>query len=88
MSESGARTSLAVLWLRFNASNAEGLGSIASEETRCHMPQLRVPMPQLKVPYAATRGSCMPQQKILRATTKTQHSQINKNNGVSLVAQW
>jgi len=45
-------------------------------------------MPQLKVPHAVTTGSCMPQLKILRATTKTQHSQRNKNNGASLVAQW
>ena len=84
----GVRTSLVLPWLRFNTPNAEVLGSIPGEETRCHMLQLRVPMPQLKLPHTVTRGSCIPQLKILHATIKTQNSQTNKNNGASLVAQW
>ena len=35
------RTSLVVLWLRLFTSNAGGLGSIPSQGTRFHMPQLR-----------------------------------------------
>ena len=56
-------TSLVVQWLRLHAPNAGGLGSIPGQGTRSYMPQLRVRMPQLK---------------ILHATTKTQHSPINK----------
>ena len=52
-----------VQWLRLHAPNAGGPGSIPGQGTKSHMLQLRVRMPQLKVP---------------RATTKTQHSQINK----------
>ena len=50
-------TSLVVQWLRLNAPNIEGPGSIPGQGTR----------------------SCWPQLKLLCATSKTQHSQINKH---------
>ena len=37
-----------VQWLRLCAPNAEGRGLIPGQETRSHMPQLRVCMLQLK----------------------------------------
>ena len=52
-----------VQWLRLQAPNAEGQGSIPGWGTRSHMPQLRVRVLQLKIPHA---------------TTKTRCSQINK----------
>ena len=57
------RTSLVIHWIRLHAPNAVGLGSSPGQGTRSHMPQLRVYMSQLK---------------ILKTTTKTQCSQINK----------
>ena len=51
-------------WLRLFAPNAGGLGLSPGQGTRSHMWQLRVHMLQLN---------------LLRATNKTQHSQINKN---------
>ena len=51
-----------VQWLRFHAPNAGGLGLIPGQGTRSRMPQLRAHMPQLKILYA---------------TTKIWHSQIN-----------
>ena len=57
-------TSLVVQWLRLHAPNAGRPGSIPGQGTRSHMLQLRV---------------CVPQIKMLRATAKTWHSQINKN---------
>ena len=65
------RTSQVVQWLRLHAPNAAGLGLIPGQGTRSCMLQLRVHMPQLKIPNATTK-------KILHATTKTWHSQINK----------
>ena len=58
----GIGTSLVAQWLGRHAPNAGGLGSIPGQGTRSLMLQLRVCMPELKIP---------------RATTKTQHSQIN-----------
>ena len=55
--------SLVVQWPRLCIPNAGGLGWIPGQGTRSHMLQLR---------------DCMVQQKVLHATTKTQHSQINK----------
>ena len=56
-------------------------GSIPSQGTRSHMPQLRVLIPKLKLPHAAIKRSFMAQQrlKILSAATinKTEYSQIN-----------
>ena len=40
-------TSLVVQWLRLHTPNAGGQGSIPSEGTRSHMPQLNMRMPQL-----------------------------------------
>ena len=57
------RMSLLVEWLRFWAPNAGDLSLIPGQGTRSHMSQLRVHILQ---------------GKILCATTKTQHSQINK----------
>ena len=56
------KASLVVQLLRLLTPNARDLGSIPSQGTRSHMVQPRVHMPQLK---------------ILSATTKTWHSQIN-----------
>ena len=36
-------TFLAVQWLKLHAPNTGGLGSIPGQETRSHMPQVRVP---------------------------------------------
>ena len=55
--------SLVVQWLRFWAPNAGDLSSIPGQGTRSHKPQRRVHMLQ---------------RKILCATTKTRHGQINK----------
>ena len=52
-----------VQWLRLNAPNAGGLGSVPGQGNRSTKMQLRVHKPQLKILYA---------------TTKTQSSQINK----------
>ena len=62
-------TSLVVQWLILGGPNAGGPGSIPSQGTRSHMPQLRSCMPQLKIPHAAI--------KIPHATIKTLRSQIN-----------
>ena len=48
-------TSLTVEWLRLQASNGRGSGSIPGQGTRFHMPQLRAHMSQLKIPRAATK---------------------------------
>ena len=41
-------TSLVVQWLGLSAPNAEGPGSVPGQETRSHMPQLRLCMLQLR----------------------------------------
>ena len=58
-------TFLVVQWLRLYAPNAGGPGSIPGQETRSHMPQLKIMQAAAKMedPWAAT---------------KTQHSQISK----------
>ena len=56
-------TSLVVQWLRLHTCNAGGLGSNPGQGTRSVMMQLSVHMLQLEISHA---------------TTKTQHSQINK----------
>ena len=48
-------TSLVVQWLRLQASNAGGLGLIPGQESRYHMPQLRVHMPKLKSLHASVK---------------------------------
>ena len=47
-----------VQWLRLQAPNAGGLGSIPGQGTRSGMPRLRVHMLQLKIPHAATKTPC------------------------------
>ena len=54
-----------VQWLRLGAPHAGGMGSIPGQGTRSHMLQLRVRMLQGRL-------------KILCATAKTSHGQINK----------
>ena len=56
-------TSLVAQWLGLRVPYAGGLGLITGQRARSHMWQLRV---------------CMLQLKILNATTKIQHSQINE----------
>ena len=51
-------TSLVIQWLRLQAANAGGLGSIPGQGARSHIPQLRVQMPQLKIPCATTKTLC------------------------------
>ena len=75
--EGSPGSSLVVQWLRFHTPNAGGWGSILGQGTRSNMPQLRSCMLRLKIPHASTERSHVPQLKILRASTKTQHSQIN-----------
>ena len=60
--ENESGTSLVVRGLRLYTLIAGDLCSIPNQGTRSHMLQLR---------------ACMPQVKILSATTKTQHGQIN-----------
>ena len=74
-------TPLVNQWLRTCSSNAGGPSSIPGQGTRSHMPQLRVDMTQLKLLHALTERSHMTQlkAKILCATTKTWHRQINNN---------
>ena len=48
-------TSLVVWWLRLRAPSAGGLGSIPSQGTIYHIPQLRVHKPQLRIPHGATK---------------------------------
>ena len=48
-------TSLVAEWLRLQASNGRGSGSIPGKGTRYHITQLSVHMPQLKTLPAATR---------------------------------
>ena len=50
-----AGTFLLVQWLRYHTPNAEGLGSIPGQGTRSHIPQLTVCIPQLKILYATTK---------------------------------
>ena len=47
--------SLVVQWLRLCVPSAEGLSSDPRQETRSHMPQLRVHTLQLKTPHATTK---------------------------------
>ena len=68
----GPETSLVVQWLRLQAPNSGVLGSIPGQRTRTHMEQLRVHTLQLKI----LRAMQQQRLKILRATTKTQRSQI------------
>ena len=76
-------TSLAVQGLRLCTPNTGGPGPIPGGKTRSHMLQLRVHMPHLKILHAAMN------MEDSDAATKTQWSQINKNNrGDSLVVQW
>ena len=56
-------TSLVVQWLAPH--------SYCGQETRSHVPQLRVDMLQLKIPHAATKI------KDATSTAKTWHSQIH-----------
>ena len=61
-----AGTSLVVQWVRLRTPNAGGLGSIPGQGTRSHMHAAT------KSLHAATKHAAM---KILRASTKTGHSQ-------------
>lgn len=63
-------TSLMVQWLRIHAPNARRPGSIPSQGTRSHMPQLRIHVLPLNILNATIR------MKVLCAATKTSHSQI------------
>ena len=80
-------TSLVVQWLRLCALNAEGPGSILSQGTRSHMPQLSLHATTKSLHAATKEFFCMPQlkrscmlrwrSKISSATTKTWSNQIN-----------
>ena len=49
--------SLVVQWLRLQAPNAGGPGSIPEHGTRSYMPQVRVTMPQIKILHTAAKTS-------------------------------
>ena len=49
-------SSMVVQWLRLCTLNTGGLVLISGQETRFHMPQLRVYMPQLKIPCAGRQN--------------------------------
>ena len=51
-------TLLVAQWLRLCTPNAGGLGSIPSQGSRSHMPQLRVLTLQLNIPHAITKTRC------------------------------
>ena len=53
---STAGTSLVVQWLRLQAPNAGGLGSMPGRGTRSHVLQLRVDRLQLKILHAVTKA--------------------------------
>ena len=60
-------SSMVVQWLRLCTLNTGGLVSMSGQETRSHMPQLRVYMPQLKIPCA---GRPCPTKQINRYVKK------------------
>ena len=64
-------TSLVAQWMRLQAPNAGGPGSIPGQGTRPHMHATT------KSSHATTREACAPHQRTLRAVDKTQCSQIN-----------
>ena len=55
-----ADTSLVVQWLRLHMLNARSLGSIPGQETRPHMPQLKIPHIATKSSQVAMTGKCSP----------------------------
>ena len=55
---SGAWTSLVVQWLRFRTPNAVVCGLVSDQGARSHMLQLRVCMPELKILHATTMTRC------------------------------
>ena len=57
-------TSLVAQWVGLWVPNAGGSGSIPGQGTRSHMHAMT------KSPHAATKSSCIPQLKILHASTK------------------
>ena len=78
-------TSLVVQWVRLCAPNAGGPGSIPSWGTRSRMHaatksrlQLRVRMLQLRSPHAATKRSCMLQQRSRMLQLRPSTAKINK----------
>ena len=47
---------------------------IPGQETRSHMPQLRVRMLQLKIPHATMKIQCSHEQNLKKKTPKTQEN--------------
>ena len=70
-------TSLVTQWLRLQAANAGGLGSIPGQEARSHVPQL-------KIPCAAPKTQCshinMKKEYILCSNAKTQATRLISEN--------
>ena len=87
-----SETSLVIQWLRLHAPNAGGPGLILGQGTRSHMPRLRSSNTSTKDSACTLQGRW----NILRAATKTRHSQINEyvlkslmhTRGPSLPLQW
>ena len=67
----GCKISLVIQWLRLRSHSEGDSGLIPDPSTGSHMPQPRICTLQPKTLHVATRSN------IPRATTKTQHSQIN-----------
>ena len=64
-------TFLVVQWLRL-LSQGRGLGSIPSQRTGTHIPQLRVHMPQLKILHAEAKTCFSQKNKHLKEREKKQ----------------
>ena len=75
--EYSVETSLVVQWLRLQAANAGGLGSIPGQETRSHRPQL-------KILRAASKTRCsqinIKTEYILCSNAKTQATRLIPEN--------
>ena len=80
-----------VQWLRLCTPNAGGLSSIPSQETRSHMPQLRVHMPQPKTLNSQQRSKipscpktwCIRRNKYLNLFLKKERKKLDFETNLS-----
>ena len=71
-----AGTSLVVQGLRLHAYNAGGLGSIPGQETRSHMPQLKILHAVVKTQHSQNKQT---------TTTKPPHKKKLKNHKICIL---
>ena len=71
-------TSIVVQWLSFHIFHAGGRGSMQSERSRSHMPQLRVRVLQIKITHAAAKKNKMYHKCNKDQRSHVRLSQINK----------